>query len=318
MARPKFTPGSTVVFAVRNRAGKKPLASYLATRLGVVDAWAADLVDNGHVLLDGALAAPGQLINLSAGPHEITVHFPDAWPRHMAAVPMDLDILYEDDCLLALNKPPGIVVHPARGHLDNNTLQNGVRWRFRHRIGQDGVTIGPPHRLDKDTSGVNVFALTTAAYISLVDQFSAAQPHKTYLCLLDTATGGPPPHAFACDSAIAPDPDRKGLGKAVAPGSGGKEALTEFAVLETGPGWAWAQARPHTGRAHQIRIHAASMGWPLAGDADYNPCPDRLGLARQALHAAELTFAHPVSGAPVRVCAPLAADIAAALERLRQ
>ncbi len=315
MPRPKFAPGSTLVLPVRNRAGKKPLAQYLASRLGVVDAWARDLADSGRVTLDGRTADGETLINLSAGPHEIVVVFPEAWPRHMAATAMPLDILREDDALLVLDKPPGIVVHPARGHLDNQTLQNGVRHRYRHLLGRDGVTIGAPHRLDRDTSGALAFAVTTEAYIELVRQFAAAEVEKTYFAILD---GDPGFETMVVDRPIGPDPAHRGRGKALPESEGGKSARTEFLIVERGKGWALACVRPRTGRPHQIRVHAADLGLPLAGDREYNGDPGRLGMARQALHAGALSFSHPVTGERIRVEAPLPADMRGALERLRK
>ena len=314
MSRPRFAPGSTHVFPVKNRSGKKPLASYLGARLGVVDAWAEDLIADGNVSLDGTIARPGERINLSAGPHAIEVRFPETWPKHMAATEMPLSILHEDDHLVVLDKPPGIVVHPARGHLHNQTLQNGVRHRYRHLLASDETTLGSPHRLDKDTSGVIVFALTRTVYVDLVAQFSHGQPHKEYLAILD---GSPEFDAISCLSPIGNDPDNKGRGMVVPVERGGKTARTDFLILERGNGWALARAVPHTGRPHQIRIHAASLGLPLAGDREYNPVPERLGLARQALHAAALSFRHPVRGGTLRVESPLPGDMRLALERLR-
>jgi 23S rRNA pseudouridine1911/1915/1917 synthase len=315
MARPRFAPGSLVEFKVKNRSGVKSLAAYLASRLGVVESWAADLVAGGHVACDGRTARPGDRVNLSAGPHEISVRFPEAWPRHMAAVEMPLDILYEDPWLIGLAKPPGIVVHPARGHLDGQTLQNGVRHRFRSRLGEPGACLGPPHRLDKDTSGVVLFALTREAYRDLAGQFSRGRPRKQYLAVLDGRA--------AFDSAshggdIGPDPARPGLGKVQPPRTGGKAARTDFRRLEAGRDWSLVEAVPRTGRPHQIRVHAADLGLPLAGDRDYNPLPGRLGFPRQALHAAALEFDHPIHKGRLRLEAPPPADWREALLRLRR
>lgn len=314
MPRPRYAPGSVARFEVRNRSGKKPLAAYLASRLGVVDAWAEDLLADGSVDLDGETAAPGQSINLSAGPHFIEVRFPAAWPKHMAATEMPLDILHEDEGLVVLNKPPGIVVHPARGHLDNRTLQNGLRHRYRHLLGLEHTCIGPPHRLDKDTSGVIVFALLRSVYVDLVAQFSQGRPHKEYAALLD---GEPDFERHTCVAPIGPDPENKARGRVVAPEDGGKASRTDFRVLERGRGWALVEAIPHTGRPHQIRVHAASLGLPLAGDGEYNPHPERLDFSRQALHARALTFRHPFDGREMRFEAPLPEDMREGLARLR-
>lgn len=313
MARPRFIPGETVVFPVRNRSGKKKLAAYLASRLGVRETWAAGLLDEGAVRLDGRPVGRDDLINLSDGCHEVEVRFPEAWPKHMAAVPMDLAIIHEDDCLLVLDKPPGIVVHPARGHLDGNTLQNGVRHRYRHLLGRPGVTIGPPHRLDQDTSGVVVFALRTDAYIELVRQFSSGEPLKSYLAVVE---GEPPRDEFESREAIGVDPDNPKRGKLVAEADGGKAAATRFAVLARGWGASLLLAKPGTGRPHQIRLHAAGLGHPVVGDRDYHPEPGRHAAPRQALHAASLTISHPVLGGELTFRAGLPADMRELLGRV--
>ncbi len=289
MTRPAYYPGQKAVFPVKPRSGKKRLSHYLAARLGVVETWAVALLDQGVVSLDSVTATKETLINLSDGSHVIEVIFPENWPRHMVATEMPLDILYEDDSLVVLNKPPGIVVHPARGHLDGKTLQNGLRHRHRDRIGRPDVTIGAPHRLDKDTSGVVVFALTKPVYIELVRQFTAGEPKKKYLALADGVAG--------FTEHIADEP------------IGGKTATTCFTVLEKWPGVTLLEARPQTGRPHQIRLHAAGLGLPLIGDKDYNPEHAKHGNLRQLLHATELTFTHPTTKKTMTVTAPLPEDI---------
>lgn len=315
MPRPHFTPGSTIVLPVKQRSGKQLLSAYLAARLGVVQPWAEDLIRRGHVKLDEVAATTEQLINLSDGTHAIEVYFPVDWPSHMTPTPMHIDFLHRDDSLVVVNKPPGIVVHPARGHLDRNTLQNGIRHHYRHLLADPDATIGSPHRLDKDTSGAIVFALRREAYVDLVRQFTESKPHKEYLAVVD---GQPNFDALVCDSPLGNDPERKGLGTVVPVNDGGKTARTDFTVVERHADWAVLRAVPHTGRPHQIRIHAASLGLPLAGDRDYNPDPQRLGFPRQALHAASLAFTHPEDGRAVRFNAPLTADIAERLETLRK
>lgn len=314
MTRPRFAPGSTAFFSVKQRSGKIKLARYLAARLGVVEPWAADLVDNGLVKLDGMPTGPGECINLSAGPHTMEVTFPEAWPRHMAATEMALDIVYEDEHVVGLNKEAGRVVHPARGHLDNQTMQNGMRHRYRHLLGREDATIGPPHRLDKDTSGVILFSLTRSGYTNLVNQFSTGKPHKEYIAV---ASGNPDFSELTCNLPIGPDPDHRGRGKILGVERGGKTARTDFRVLEKGNGWAAMLAVPHTGRAHQIRIHAAALGLPLLADAEYNARPGEFGFHRQALHASVLCFSHPFDGRPMRIEAPLPDDMRLLIRRLR-
>jgi pseudouridine synthase, RluA family len=312
MTRPAYYPGQKAVFPVKPRSGKKRLSHYLAARLGVVETWAATLLRQGAVVLDGVPATGETLINLSGGSHVIEVTFPEDWPPHMVATEMDLDILYEDDCLVAINKPPGIVVHPARGHLDGKTLQNGLRHRHRHRIGRPDVTIGAPHRLDKDTSGVVIFALTRPVYIELVRQFTAGEPKKKYYALADGVAGF---MEHVAEQAIGIDPDHPQRGKLVPVEEGGKTATTYFTVLKKWPNTTLLEARPQTGRPHQIRLHAAGLGLPLIGDKDYNPDYARHGDLRQLLHAAELTFTHPVSGEQMTVAAPMPGDMSIFIER---
>lgn len=306
MPRPTYRPGETARFMVKPRSGKKPLSVYLASRLGVVELRAAELLAAGAVALDGVVADRDTHINLSSGGHEIVVNFPLDWPKHMVVTEMPLSILHEDAEILVLDKPPGIVVHPARGHLEGNTLQNGVRYRYRDRLGRPGVTIGPPHRLDKDTSGAVVFALTTSSYIEMVRQFTAGEPWKTYLALLD---GEPDFTETTVCWAIGTDPDNPKRGKLAPVEEGGKPAKTRFRILARGGGMALAEAAPFTGRPHQIRLHAAGLGCPVVGDRDYHLAPERHGAARQALHAAELSFIHPGTGERLTLRAPLPDDM---------
>ncbi|MCC8180780.1 MAG: hypothetical protein LIP23_07730, partial [Planctomycetes bacterium] len=120
-----------------------------------------------------------------------------------------------------------------------------------------------------------------------------------------------------CDKPIGPNPEQKGRGMILPEAEGGKTARTDFSIVEKGADWALAEAAPKTGRPHQIRVHAASLGFPLAGDADYNTEPGRLGFARQALHAHSLLFIHPATGREMQIQAPLPDDMAEGLERLR-
>ncbi len=310
MPRPRFAPGSTVTFTLRPRPGPpRDAAAYAAVRLAVPAEWVAPLVREGRVAVDGRTVGPGGLVDLARAA-ELRIRLPDAWPPHLACVDMPLAVLHEDEDILVLDKPPGVVVHPARGHLDNRTLANGVRHRYRADIGRPGVTLGAPHRLDKDTSGVIVFARTTAAYMALVRQFAAREPHKEYLALVD----GVP--AFAHTTVRAPlgtDPENPKRGAVVPEHVGGKPASTDFHVLAHQDGTALVRAVPHTGRAHQIRLHLAHLGHPVRGDRDYNPldgngAPSSNRPPRQALHAAALTLPHPITRQRLRLESPWPAD----------
>lgn len=306
MPRPRFAPGAVVRFALRPRSGPpRDATAYAAVRLAVPAGWVEPLTADGRVEVDGQPIRPGDRIDLARA-KSLTIRLPEAWPPHLACVPMDLTVLYEDDHVLALDKPPGIVVHPARGHLDNRTVANGVRHRYRADIGRPGVTIGAPHRLDRDTSGVLLFARTTAAYRELVRQFMAREPHKEYWAVVD---GRPDFDVRSVDVPLGPDPHTPQRYAVVPEHEGGKPAKTDFYVLNTFTGGALIKAAPQTGRAHQIRLHLAYLGHPIQGDADYNP-RDRKWMGgeprpkRQSLHAQALTFTHPILGARLRVEAP--------------
>jgi 23S rRNA pseudouridine1911/1915/1917 synthase len=306
-----------VKFPVKTRSGKQPLARYLAARLGVVEGWALDLIEAGAVILDGEHVQSDTIINLSAGGHEITISFPETWPNHMAATEMRLDVLYEDAHFVVLDKPPGIVVHPSRGHLDNHTLQNGLRYRYRHLLALKSTTVGPVHRLDKDTSGICLFSLTHAAYVDLAGQFAGGKVKKEYLAVVD---GVPPWDEFLCDRAIAPDTTRRGLVKALPSGEtapGEKNARTALRVVACGEGAALVSVRPFTGRPHQIRAHLASLGYPIIGDRDYHPAGVEQSFPRQALHAAVLTVFHPDTEKPVHFDSPIPRDMAELSRRRR-
>jgi tRNA pseudouridine32 synthase/23S rRNA pseudouridine746 synthase len=225
----------------------------------------------------------------------------------------ELRILHEDQALLAIDKPAGRLVIPGRV---------GGETSLREQLARSHGLLWVVHRLDRGTSGVLLFARTAEAHRDLNMQFDRGEPGKTYLALV----AGRPPDRFQGDAAIAPA--RKGRMKPVPAGDPrGKPARTLFRVLERfeppgRTGLALVEAKPETGRTHQIRIHLLAAGFPLALDPDYG-APDPLRgaggevlLARTPLHASALTLRHP-AGRPLTIEAPLPGDLAAALEALR-
>ena len=223
-------------------------------------------------------------------------------------------VLHEDAALLAVDKPAGWLVIPGR-----DPAEPCLRAALEARHGPLWVV----HRLDRGTSGVLVFARTAAAHRALNLQFERGEPRKTYLALV----AGAPAADFAVDAPIAPA--RRGRMKTVEPGDPrGKPARTAFRVLEAFPAragrgaLALLEARPESGRTHQIRVHLRAAGHPLAFDPDYGeevPLLDAAGavvLARTPLHAARLELTHP-DGGPLSLAAPLPADLAATLAALR-
>lgn len=314
MARPRYVGGSVHEFHVRRDLGSRSLVRYAAARLSLPASWISHLLDGGCIRVDGTVYDRSvETVILREG-SVLTVTFPPHWPPHMRPTEMPLSILYEDEDLLVLDKPPGIVVHPARGHMDCTSLQNGVLHYCRGRLGQEGVSIGPSHRLDKDTSGVIVYALTTRAHRALVEQFATRHPHKEYLAVVE---GDPLFEQTEAAYPLGQHPDDPSRITVVPEYEGGKPSRTSLYVLERGTGWALVRANPLTGRPHQVRVHCAKLGLPIMGDRDYNPRWRDHAILRQALHAAALVFEHPVRLERMRVEAPLPEDMATLLEGLR-
>ena len=261
-------------------------------------------IDAGRVALDGRAAAPTARVR---GGEQVVVRA-EADPREMAFLPeaIALSIVDEDDALLVVDKPAGLVVHPGSGNWDG-TLLNAL---LHHAPQLAGVPrAGIVHRLDKDTSGLLVVAKTLTAQTALVRQLQARTVTREYLALAtgDTPGGG------TVDAPIGRHPTRRTTMAIVATG---KPARTHFAVLERFGVATLLRCRLETGRTHQIRVHLASLGHPLVGDPAYGrkgPVP----FSRQALHAARLGLAHPLTG---RACAwesPLPRDFLELVSGLR-
>jgi 23S rRNA pseudouridine1911/1915/1917 synthase len=256
--------------------------------------WMQALVERGHVRLDGAVATvparrvrAGQDLAVDLVPTEESLAFrPQAMP---------IAALWEDAHLLVLDKPAGLVVHPAAGHWQG-TLLNGLL--ARHPGAEKLPRAGIVHRLDKDTSGVMVVGKTLEAVTGLSRAIAAREVQRRYLAL---AQGEVAEAEFSVEAPIARDPASRVRMAVVA---GGKPARTDVARLAVRGGVSALRCALHTGRTHQIRVHLAHRGHPLVADALYGGRP-ALGLQRQALHAVRLAFEHPVTARPVVVpCAP--------------
>jgi 23S rRNA pseudouridine1911/1915/1917 synthase len=250
----------------------------------------------------------------------------------IAAEKIPLQILFEDDHLIIVNKQPDLIVHPARSH-KSGTLINALAWHFLHNsggtlstVGEDIARPGVVHRLDKHTSGVMVCAKSDTAHWRIARQFEIRKTEKRYLCLVH---GEVEPEADVIDLPLGKHPTIKEK-YAVRHDELGKASQTVYRVREIYEGYSLVEIELRTGRTHQIRVHMSHIGYPLVGDdlyagkhvtvGDFDPAqPDAAAplLTRQALHAARLGFEHPISGQRVAFEAPMWADLARAVELLR-
>ncbi len=258
-------------------------------------ALAAGLVKlNGTTARGSDSVAPGDCVEAVPPP-------PAAPPVQAAAEDIPLDILHEDDDLLCLDKPPGLVVHPAAGHWQG-TLVNAI---LHHcgRVSSGGHALRPGivHRLDKDTSGCILVAKNDTAHAALARQFAERTAKKTYLAVV---RGRPRASAGAVHGAIARHPVHRQR-MAVSRRPEAREAETAWRVLESAGNLSLLQCRPKTGRTHQIRVHLKHLGHPIAGDRVYGGGAD---FARQLLHAWKIAVVHPTTGLPLEFTAPVPAD----------
>ena len=266
------------------------------------------LIETGHITVDGGTAKPA--LHLRRG-QRVEVVVPPPPPATVAPEDIPLPVVFEDEHLLVINKPPALTVHPGAGR-PSGTLVNAVLARVPGLAGVGSrQRPGIVHRLDKDTSGLLVVAKTPVAYASLSSQVARRTVNRTYLALVH----GVLPHDERTITAPIGRHPRHRTRMAVVPR--GREAITRYRVLERLARYTLVEAHLVTGRTHQIRVHFAHIGHPVAGDPVYAGRPDELGIGRQALHAHRLQFLHPASGKEMAFEAPPPADFTAAVERAR-
>lgn len=287
-------------------------------RLDVFAAEAADitrsragaLIREGCVLVNGSQQAKAGC-KLRAG-DRVTVRIPKAEPASVEAEDIDLDILYQDADVAVVFKPSGMVVHPAAGN-ERGTLVNALLKHLDNLSGIGGeIRPGIVHRIDKDTSGLLLVAKNDRAHVSLSDQIRAHSVHRAYQAIV---IGNLRDDEGFVDAPIGRHPtDRKRM--AVVPG--GREARTNWRVLERLRGATLIEARLTTGRTHQIRVHMASIGHPVLGDPVYGPKKSPYPVAGgQLLHAFQIGFVHPVTGEEMRFTASPEPRFLEWLEKLR-
>lgn len=270
------------------------------------------LIADGFVSVNGRVAQKsGQFVDARA---TVTVRVPPAAPVGLVGENIPLEIVFENDDLLVVNKPAGMVVHPAAGH-DSGTLVHAVLGYEPDLEGIGGEERpGVVHRLDKDTSGLIVLAKNERAMRWLTEQFKDRQVEKTYLALVD---GAPPTPTGRVEAPIGRDlRERKKM--AVVTPEKGREAVSEYKTLERFAKHTLLEFHPHTGRTHQIRVHCAFLGCPIVGDTAYGRRKLSLELSRHFLHAYRLKITLPGETHPRLFEAPLPEELALALERLRQ
>jgi 23S rRNA pseudouridine1911/1915/1917 synthase len=271
------------------------------------------LLDDGRVTVAGQV--PKASYTVQAG-DEIIVRVPPPESTAVLAEAIPLSVIYEDADIVVVDKPAGMVVHPAHGHR-SGTLVNALLAHCPDLAGIGGaLRPGIVHRLDKDTSGLLIVAKNDAAHRHLQAQFQARLVHKTYLALVE---GVPQAAHGLIDAPVGRDPQRRQR-MAIVTGAShrGREARTEYRVVERFPRHALVEAEPVTGRTHQIRIHLAFIGHPIVGDRVYGFRKQHLAVPRQFLHAARIAFTLPGSGQPVEFTSPLPEDLAAVLRTLRE
>ncbi len=266
-----------------------------------------EFIREGRVLVNGKPSKSSAALEPGA---RVQIRMPAIVPDRLAAEPIPLDVVYEDQDLIVVDKPAGLVVHPGPGHR-SGTLLNALLARYPDLDDQTRERPGIVHRLDKGTSGLIIVSRNSAARDDLQAQFKRRQVEKVYLTLVD---GRLQPRRGIIDAPLGRDPVRR-TRMSVMPT--GRPAQTEYMVLEDLRSHSYLEVRPRTGRTHQVRVHLAFAGHPVAGDPIYGRRNRMLDLARPFLHAHRLAFRRPSDGARVDVESPLPEDLREALEALR-
>lgn len=275
---------ATEIIVVTDEEGR--IDAFIASRLSLSRSFAAELIDDGKVLLNGSAVKKRALVKSG---DEVTVEIPEL--KEPEALPQDIpiDIVYEDDDLLVVNKPKGMVVHPAPGNSDG-TLVNALLYHCKGTLsGINGVSRpGIVHRIDKDTSGLLIVAKNDVAHIHLAEQIKEHSFTREYMAI---CYGNVKQDSGLVSAPIGRDPKNRQRMAVVYKNS--KSAVTHYEVVERFEGFTLMRFRLETGRTHQIRVHMASIGHPIAGDPLYGPKKVITELCGQCLHAGKIGFIHP-------------------------
>ncbi|MEC9487973.1 MAG: RluA family pseudouridine synthase [Halanaerobium sp.] len=286
------------------------LDKYLADKIpGLSRSYLQTLIKDGQVLVGGEEQKPSYRVSTG---EEVKVTIPP--PKEMELEPeqMELDILYEDEDLIVINKKPGLVVHPAPGNYDS-TLVNALLYHCDDLSGIGGVQRpGIVHRLDKDTTGVIVVAKNDHTHRALRKQFKTREVEKKYLAVV---------HGYLTHKRgkiVAPigrDPNDR---KKMAVSKDGREAISIYQVVEELAGYSNLEIEIKTGRTHQIRVHLSYLNHPVVGDKKYSSHPVPPGINRQLLHAWKLSLRHPGTGRLLTIEAPIPGDMEGFLKEMRK
>ena len=314
-------------FQVKARMVGKRIDAYLASRFPDYSRSVIQkVIDAGAVLINGQPTKASYRVRLD---DQVRVWLPELADDAPAPEDIPLEVVYEDEALTVINKPPGMVVHPAKGHW-SGTLVNALQFHYDTLSTAAGENRpGIVHRLDRDTTGLLIVAKDDLTHRRLALQFEQRTIHKQYLALV---AGVPQRDSDYIERTIGFHPTNREKMAIRLPEDGGKEAVTFYEVLERFRGFALVRCKPATGRTHQIRVHLAHIGHPILADKAYSgrdrltlgdllgpdaPDADTVLLDRQALHAHALRLDHPLTGRELSLTAPLPHDMVNALAALR-
>lgn len=284
---------------------------FLSAETEYTRSYISKLADDGFLFVNGK---PVKVNYKLREGDEIELDVPDLQPYEVTEEDIPLDIVYEDEHILAVNKPQGMVVHPAAGNL-SGTLVNALMHHCKGNLsGINGVARpGIVHRIDKDTSGVLLVAKTNAAHLHLAEQIKVHSVTRKYVALVH---GHLKEQEGTVDAPIGRNPkDRK---KMCVTQTNSKNAITHYRVLEEFRGYSLVECRLETGRTHQIRVHMSHIGHPVAADPVYGPKKDNLGHGGQLLHARMIGFIHPETGQYMELSAPLPQEFLDILDKFHK
>ena len=321
MTKPMTRDSDWLILEVREPEEPR-LDKFVAEQTDLTRSAAARLIETGHILVNGNPA--GKNLRLQSG-DAVEIDLPEPEPAEAIPQNIPLDIRYEDDDIIVVNKPAGMVVHPAAGNRDG-TLVNALLWHCGEQLSGIGGVIRPGivHRIDKDTSGLLVVAKNDAAHQNLAEQIRTHTAARVYYAV---AIGGFREEIGAVDAPIGRHPtDRKRMAVIRNEKIRSRSAVTHWKVLAEaqaeGNTFSYLRCELETGRTHQIRVHLASIGHPLLGDPVYGGAGTKFQekhpdwFSGQVLHAGELHFLHPRTGEPIRVTCPPPAGMQRVLKSL--